>query len=160
MANTTVNPYLRTKVLTASPQELRLMLYDGAIKFSRQALDAIGRADWEAMYHALVRAQKIMLELNTSLNHDVDPELCGKLASLYNYIYRRLVDANLERDDSPIHEAIDLLEYERETWQMVMRKHEQEYGGANPTPTPPPTLNPVGRIAPGEQPTSSLSLEG
>jgi len=96
------------------------------------------------MYTALVRAQKIVLELNTSLNHEADEQLCGKLASLYNYVYRRLVDANLERDDSPIHEAIRLIEYERETWVMVMRKLEQEPGGASQEPAP----NPVGRIAP------------
>ncbi len=126
------------------------MLYDGAIKFCRQSVDAIGRSDWEAMYQSLVRAQKIVLELNTSLKHDVDPELCGKLAALYNYIYRRLVDANLERDDSPIHEVVGLLEYERETWQMVMRKVDQE-GEAGDAPLPPesPHANPLGRIDPG-----------
>ena len=62
-SNTPVNPYLKTKVMTASPEELRLMLYEGAIKFCRQATDAIGKGDWEAMYNALIRAQKIVLEL-------------------------------------------------------------------------------------------------
>jgi len=126
------------------------MLFDGAIKFCRQAVDAIGREDWEGMYNALVRAQKIVIELNTSLDHEVDPELCGKLASLYNYIYRRLVDANLERDDSPVHESIGLLEYERETWQMVIRKTESEdgSGGAAAEAAAQPAGNPIGRIAP------------
>lgn len=117
-----MNPYLRTKIMTANPMELRLMLFEGAIKFCRQSAEALGRKDFEKMYNALVRAQKIVLELSTSLNHEMDPELCGKLAGLYNYIYRRLVDANMERDVSCINECIDLLDYERQTWILVMNE--------------------------------------
>ncbi len=114
--------YLRTKILTASPQQLRLMLYDGAIKFCRQATDAIAANDIEGKFNALMRAQKIVLELSTSLNHDVAPELCGKLGALYTYIYRLLVDANVNGQAQPIDEAIELLEYEKETWQMLMQR--------------------------------------
>ena len=150
MTSAPANPYLRTKVMTASPAQLRLMLYDGAIKFCRQGVDAIGRRDWEAMYESLVRAQKIVLELNTSLRHDQSPEVCDKLAALYNYIYRRLVDANMERDTSPIDEAIGLLEYERETWLMVIKRLEQGEGEIPPVDdaAPEPASNPVGRIGP------------
>ncbi|MFA9478608.1 flagellar export chaperone FliS [Phycisphaerales bacterium AB-hyl4] len=131
------NPYLRTKIMTASPEQLRLMLYDGAIKFCRQGRDAIGRQDFEGSYTALSRAQKIVLELSSSLKHDADPELCKRLAALYTYIYRRLVDANTTRDLDAIDEAIRLIEYERETWQMVIRK--AAVGDDTPTP---PSVNP------------------
>ncbi|MEX2214438.1 MAG: flagellar export chaperone FliS [Phycisphaeraceae bacterium] len=116
------NPYLKTKILTASPQELRLMLYDGAIKFCRQACDAIAQHQYETSYNGLMRAQKIVLELSTSLDHNVEPDLCGKLAALYTYIYRLLVDANLNRTAEKVEEAIKLLEYEKQTWQMLMKR--------------------------------------
>ncbi|MEX0777795.1 MAG: flagellar export chaperone FliS [Phycisphaeraceae bacterium] len=116
------NPYLRTKILTASPEELRLMLYEGAIRFCRQALPALQSKNFEASYNALMRAQKIVLELSTSLNPDVAPDLCERLGALYTYIYRKLVDANLERKPELVSEALRLLEYEKETWQMLMKK--------------------------------------
>ena len=66
--------YLRTKVLTASSEELRLMRYDGAIKFSRQAASTLESGDFEASYEAIVRAKKIVLELSSHLNHNLMPE--------------------------------------------------------------------------------------
>ena len=156
-----MNPYLKSKVLTARPEELRLMLYDGAIKFCRQAEHAIGQKDWEAMYNSLVRAQKIVLELSTSLNHETEPELCDRLNSMYNYIYRRLVDANLERDISPVTESLRLLEYERETWAMAIRKYRGE-ADADPAPAPEPDQppsNPIGSIGMSDAP-AGFSAEG
>lgn len=125
MSQATINPYLKTKVMTASPEELRLMLYEGAVKFLRQAAEAMQSRDYEGSYNGLVRAQNIVLELSSSLNHDLDPDLCGKLSGLYAFIYRRLVDANMNRDTKAIREAIDLIEYERETWTLLMRQKGQ-----------------------------------
>jgi len=119
------NPYLRTKIMTASPEELRLLLYDGCLKFCRLAKHELGkdRPSFEAVYENFMRAQKIVLELSTSLNHTASPELCEKLSALYTYIYRLLVDANLERDQAKVDEAVQLLEYERETWLMLMQRN-------------------------------------
>lgn len=129
-ANPAAKSYLHTKIMTANPEELRLMLYDGAIKFCAQAKEAMDKKDVKASYHALTRAQKIVLELSTSLKHDEAPELCDKLASLYTFIYRRLVDANINRDVSAIHEALDLLKYEKETWQLLMHRLAEEIGSS------------------------------
>lgn len=118
--------YLRTQIMTASPQELRLMLFGGAIKFCRQGIEALNRKDYEASYNALMRAQKIVLELSTSLNRDMAPDLCDKLSALYTYIYRLLIDANMNRLTRPVEEAIELLEYEQQTWRMLMDKLRQE----------------------------------
>lgn len=126
------NPYLRTKILTASPEELRAMLYDGAIRFCKQGRAALDREDYESSYESLMRAQKIVLELSSSLNHQIDPDLCEKLSALYTYIYRLLVDANMDRKPGPIDEAVGLLEYERETWSMLMSKT----GAADAKPNP------------------------
>jgi len=130
------NPYLKTKVMTASPEELRLMLYDGALKFCRQASEAIGKGEIENTHNNLMRAQKIVMELSTSLRHDMAPELCERLSALYNFIYRRLVDANVNRDTEAVDEAIQLIEYERETWQMLIRKVKQDSDQAQPQPRP------------------------
>ena len=120
--------YLRTKVLTASSEELRLMLYDGAIKFARQAAQALEAQSYETSYNALVRAKKIVLELSSSLNHEAMPELCERLAALYVFIYQRLVDANVNRDAAAVADAVRLLEFERETWQMLIKQLGDEQG--------------------------------
>jgi flagellar protein FliS len=112
--------YLRTKVLTATPEQLQLMLYDGAIRFGEQAKLALEKKDFEASYNMISKVQKIITELNSSLKHDVAPDLCKRMAALYNYIYRRLVDANIERTIPPLLEALDLLKYQRETWAMLL----------------------------------------
>jgi len=122
------NPYLKTRIMTASPEELRLMLYDGALKFARQARSSLEQEDFEASYQSLMRAQKIVLELSTSLNHNAAPEICDKLSALYTYIYRLLVEANVEHDTKKCDEAVELLEYERETWQMLMQKAKDSDG--------------------------------
>jgi flagellar protein FliS len=122
------NTYLKTRVMTASPEELHLMLYDGAIKFCSQARDAINQKQIERSYHLLTRAQSIMLELMGGLKHDLAPELCGKQASLYNFIYRRLVEANLKKDAVAIDDALRILHYCRETWVLVMERLAHDRG--------------------------------
>ncbi len=124
------NPYLKTKIMTASREELRLMLFDGAIKFARQAQASLAAGRHEELYNNLLRAQKIVLELSTSLNHQVDPELCAKLSALYTYIYRLLVDAHVERNEKKLAEAIELISFERDTWVMLMKKLADENRGA------------------------------
>ncbi|MCC5827952.1 MAG: flagellar export chaperone FliS [Phycisphaeraceae bacterium] len=122
MAGANVNPYLRTRILTAGPQELRLMLYDGAIRFARQGQEALRRKDFEASYNAMSRAKKIVLELSTSLNHKIAPELCERLSSLYTYIYKQLVECGLQKNPDLAEEPIQLLQFERETWEIMMRQ--------------------------------------
>lgn len=131
------NPYLRTKILTASPEELRLMLFDGALKFAKQARKALDRdkPEFDTVYENLTKAQKIVLELSTSMKAEVAPDLVEKLSGLYTYIYRRLVDANVEHEVGPLDEAIKLLAFERETWVLLMEKNAAERG--TPAPTAP-----------------------
>ncbi|MAE64181.1 MAG: flagellar export chaperone FliS [Phycisphaeraceae bacterium] len=129
--NPAANSYLRTKVMTSSPQQLRLMLFDGAIRFTRKGREAVEAERIEDGFESLVRAQKIVLELSTSLNHEIAPELCEKMSALYTYIYRLLVDANVEKNVTKIDEAIRLLEYERQTWQMFIEK----VGNDQPVPS-------------------------
>ncbi len=114
------------------------MLYDGAIRFCQQALPALEKKDYDASFTALMRAQKIVLELSTSLKYNIAPELCEKLGALYNFIYRKLVDANTLHDPKLLGEAIDLLTYERDTWRLLMKQmgdtsSDTDHGGAQQT---------------------------
>ncbi len=138
MTKPTTNPYLKTRIMTASPEELRLLLYEGCLKFCRQGKAELEKEkrDYEALYENFMRAQKIVLELSTSLNHQANPELCEKLSALYTWIYRLLVDANMDRDVAKVDEAIKLLDYERETWQLLMQKNADLTARTAPQPTP------------------------
>ena len=112
--------YLRTKVMTATPEQLQMMLYDGAIRFGEQARVALLDRNYEKSYAMISRVQRIITEMSASLKHDVYPELCGKLASLYNYVYRKLIEANIQHDLPALDEALELMRYQRETWAMLL----------------------------------------
>lgn len=155
------NPYLKTRVMSATPEELRLMLYEGAVRFARQGKQALEKADHEACYHNFSRAQRIVLELSTSLDHAAMPELCERLSALYTYVYRRIVDANMEHDIAAIDEAIELLEFEAETWRMLMARLED--GDAPARPASPSSKAQPKQIHPlnmPRSPISSLSIRG
>lgn len=116
------NEYLRNAVLTASQEQLQMMLFDGAIRFTRQAREAIERSDLSTSCEKLLRAQKIVLEMEKGLRPEVNPTLCAQMASLYQFIYQRLVEANMRRDLKALDEALAILEHQRETWQLLMQK--------------------------------------
>jgi flagellar secretion chaperone FliS len=114
--------YLRTKVLTATPEQLQLMLYDGALRFGEQAKVALRQKNYEESYNLITRVQRIVNELSTTLKHDVAPDLCGKLAALYNYVYRQLFEASIRHDSKALENAINVLRYQRETWALLLEK--------------------------------------
>lgn len=122
MTGTASNEYLKNAVLTASPERLQLMLYDGAIRFARQGRDALARKDYSTSCEKLLRAQRIVVEMEAGLRHDVNPELCQQLAALYHFVYTRLVDANLGHETAAVDEALRILEHQRETWIMLMQR--------------------------------------
>ena len=138
--------YLRTKVLTATPEQLHLMLIDGAIRFTEEARTALDENRLDAAHEASVRAQNIILELSSSLNHDIDPDLCGRLASLYNFIYRKLIEGNMNRNTTAFDEALRILTYQRETWVMLMDKlaHSDQEETELPDPDDSDADQPVG----------------
>ena len=125
--------YLRTKVLTATPEQLQLMLFDGAIRYGQQGRQALIDKNWEQSYTLISRVQKIVTELNSSLKHTVAPELCGKLAALYNYAYRKLIEANIEHKVDSLDEALRVLGYQRETWALLLQKLAQSKAGVAAT---------------------------
>jgi flagellar protein FliS len=143
--------------MTAGPLQLRLLLYDGAIKYARQARTALEQSDFEQSYLNLSRVQNIVLELSNSLNHDQAPELCDRLTALYNYIYRQLVNANLQRDPALVDEVIELIDYERETWRQLMDQMGEGSDASGEAPAGDGAAPTNGAMSPGRQSTLSRS---
>ena len=112
--------YLKMRVMTATPEQLQMMLYDGAIRFCEQARIALVANDYEKSYTMISRVQKIISEMSSTLKHDVFPELCGKLAALYNFAYRKLIEANVDHKIESLDEALGVLRFQRETWAMLL----------------------------------------
>ncbi len=122
MTTSSENPYLRDAVMTATSEQLQLMLYDGAIRYARQARDAIINKNFEQSYDLLTRAQNVIAEMQAGLRPKVNEELCARVSSIYDFLYHKLVDANIHRDIGAIDDALRVLAIERETWQLVVDK--------------------------------------
>jgi flagellar protein FliS len=98
------------------------MLYDGAIRFGRQAREAMLKCDWETCCEKLIRAQKIIAEMQNGLRPEANASLCEQLSALYAFVFRRMVDANITHEVSALDEALQILEHQRETWQLLLQK--------------------------------------
>jgi flagellar protein FliS len=126
--------YLRDAVLTAPPEQLQLMLYDGAIRFVTQAREAVSAKDIEGSHRLLMRAQTVVLEMLKGLNQEIAPALADQMSRLYNFIYRKLVEANINKDLGALDDALGILRYQRETWVMLIDRLRQEATGPAPSP--------------------------
>jgi flagellar secretion chaperone FliS len=164
--------YLVTEVTTAPPQKLQLMLIEAAIRFAQRARLKWQSGENDQALEALVRAQRILGEMLSSLDREVDPGLVGKVASVYLFVFRRLVAANAKRDQQDLDDAIRVLEVERETWRLVCEKlggtktstdaavlHLQPHRPSAP-PAPHLETRPLGTAHSGDYYGEGLSLEG
>lgn len=112
--------YLQVQVQTASPDQLLLMLLDGAVRFVEGAMERMERKDKEGKHELLLKAQKIILELIQSLNPSIGEKIYANLISLYKFIYQRLVDGNLRDDRACLEEGLKILGNVRETWRQAV----------------------------------------
>lgn len=122
--------YLATKVLTASPEELRLMLIDGALKFCRQGRDALVRGDYEGCHNGYSRCRSILLELVSTMRPEIDADLCSRLSGIYMFMFRELLESSHKRDVAKADRVLELLEYDRESWVLLMDKLAQDKASA------------------------------
>jgi flagellar secretion chaperone FliS len=116
------NEYFRNSVMTAKPEQLQMMLYDGAIRFGRQAREALLQKEFETACEKLIRVQKIIAEMQNGLRPEINAELCDQLTRLYSFIYQRLVDSNVQQKVEPLDEALLILEHQRETWRILLER--------------------------------------
>lgn len=111
--------YKNNKVLTASPAELTLMLYEGAIKFCNIAMMAIDSKDVQKAYTNIVKAEKIIDYLRVTL--DMRYPVAQDFENIYSYLATRLTEANIKKDKEILVEVHGHLNSVRDTWKEVMR---------------------------------------
>jgi flagellar protein FliS len=153
------NAYLRTKVMTASPAELRLMLLEGSIKFALQARDGLEQKNYEQSYNGFSSCRNIVLELINGIKPEHDPELAEKVRGLYLFLYSELVQASFDKDIARLDKVIELLEYERETWEKLMEKLSAEESKHPAIQRPQPAATGTHGPVTGHGGMSSLSIQ-
>src|SRR4051794_30704629 len=100
--------YRESAVMTASPEQLVVMLYDGAIRFLRQAEAALAEQAWENAFERLSRAEAIVDELLATLNMDAG-EIAERLQGIYVFCKRCLIEGRLQRDPAKVGQVVTLL---------------------------------------------------
>jgi flagellar protein FliS len=117
------NPYQKyrqTQVETSRSHDLILMLYDGAIKTLHQINIHLEAKNLELVHQGMIKAQNIVLELSASLNYDAG-EVADQLGLVYDYMYRRLLEANMKKDSEIVDEVLAMAKELRETWKQAIQ---------------------------------------
>ena len=118
--NTGYAAYANNKVMTASPAELTLMLYDGVIKFCNIAIRAIEEGDVEKAHNNIVKVENIIDEFRATLNHKY--AVAEDFENVYVYLRERLSLANMKKDKEILEEVLKHLRTMRDTWKEVMKE--------------------------------------
>ncbi len=116
--------YNNSKVLTASPAELTLMLYEGAIKFCNIAIVAVEKKDIEKANNNIIKTERIIDYFRQTL--DTKYPVAEDFDRVYEYIGRRLVEANLKKDKEILEEVAEHLHSMRDTWKEVMQVNREK----------------------------------
>lgn len=111
--------YNNSRVLTASPAELTLMLYDGAIKFCNVAIVAVEQKDIEKANNNILKVERIIDYFRQTL--DMSYEVSQDFERVYSYLSQRLVEANIKKDKEILEEVNGHLHAMRDTWKEVMK---------------------------------------
>ena len=119
IANKGYAAYANNKITTASPAELTLMLYEGAIKFCNIAIAAIEEKDIQKAHNNIMKVQNIIQEFQATLNHKYP--VAKDFDNVYSYLQERLVQANIKKDAEILQEVLGHLRTMRDTWKEVMR---------------------------------------
>lgn len=119
LANQGYAAYANNKIMTASPAELTLMLYDGAIKFCNIAISAIEEENVQKAHTNIIKVERIVEEFQATLDHKYP--VAKDFDEVYNYLMIRLREANMKKDKEVLEEVLKHLRTMRDTWKEVMR---------------------------------------
>lgn len=119
LANQGYAAYTNNRVMTASPAELTLMLYEGAIKFCNLAITAVEERDIEKAHTNIIKVERIIEEFQGSLNHKYP--VAKDFDEVYAYLMQRLREANMRKEKEILEEVLRHLRTMRDTWKEVMR---------------------------------------
>lgn len=123
IAQNAYNQYRENSILTASPEELTLMLYNGLVKFIMRALDAVEKNRIEEAHSNIVRAQDIVQEFMLTLDRKYP--VAASLELIYDYMLRRLIEANIRKDAEILNEVLNMARQLRDTWEQAMKLAKQ-----------------------------------
>ena len=121
IANRGYDAYAKNKILTASPAELTLMLYEGAIKFCNIAIAEIEEKNVEKAHNNITKVENIIAEFLSTLDHKYP--VAKDFENVYNYLMERLLEANLKKDKEILEEVLTHLRTMRDTWKEVMEQN-------------------------------------
>lgn len=119
MAHPQANRYLEQQVATATPAMLTAMLFDAIVANSLRAVDSLVDDDQVTARKALIRAQEIVLELRSTLNHDAGGDLARNLDRLYDFAYRKLLEGSLRGDQAAVLAAVEVIAPLRDSWRTA-----------------------------------------
>ncbi len=125
MVNNGYNQYKENSVYTATPEELTLMLYNGLVKFIMLAQSAIDEKNIERANNSIIRAQDIVREFQVTL--DMKYEVSKHLDSIYDYMYRRLIKANIKKDKAILEEMLEMARDLRDTWTQAIKLAKRQF---------------------------------
>jgi flagellar protein FliS len=111
--------YINDEILNADPLKLVQLMYQGTIDAVTSARASLARRDVKARSGSITKAILILTELSSSLNHEKGGELSARLAALYDYMQRRLLEANQKQEDAPLAEVAQLLQTLFEAWESI-----------------------------------------
>lgn len=118
--------YKQNSVQTASPEKILLMLYEGAIRFIKQAMTAIDNKDIAGRGMNIGRAFDIILELNNTLNHEKGGDIAKNLEQLYMFVTDQLTKSNATGQRKPLEDALKVLETLYSGWVEALEKLKRE----------------------------------
>jgi flagellar protein FliS len=113
------DPYLVQQVATASKAMLTSMLFNAAVANTQRAIAHLDEAHPQPARRFLIKAQEIVLELRTSLDHEAGGEIAANLERIYDFVYRQLIAASVRGDVRAAHDAESILADLRDTWQAA-----------------------------------------
>jgi flagellar protein FliS len=111
--------YGQNKINTATPAELTLMLYEGAIKFCNKAIDGVRENDLEKVHNNIRKVENIIMEFQATLNHKY--EVAKDFDVIYDYVYRKLVQANIDKTEESLEDVLKELRELRDNWKEIMK---------------------------------------
>lgn len=112
--------YKEISIFTAGPEELTLMLFQGLVKFIMQALLALEEQNVETAHNCIVKAKRIVVQLENTL--DMDYPVSESFLLMYELVFRRLTEANVKKDKGILEETLGFAKDIRDTWYQAMRK--------------------------------------
>src|SRR5574344_1862337 len=120
MTNPYLKQYQQNQIITSNPEQLLVLLYDGAINYLNKAKAAYPTKDIEIIHNNVIAAQKIIAEFMSTIKMDTGGEFAQNLHNFYKYLYGLLVDANIKRDEAALDEVLRHLKSLRDAWKQAI----------------------------------------